>query len=643
MQAGLSLGDATWGRVTLGLLALFVTAGFFAVDANGTQSGDAWICYLPAASALLAGDFAGYWSAMSLGLSRPPLLPALLAGMQAVLRGLSLPQTAALSLAVATFATGALVHRNVRDVGPLAAATAMVLVIGNAAVVPYAFYTMPDMLFAALAVAVGGAIMRDRPALVVALFGLFVFTKGAGQSALPAIVLYLIWRTQRGLRLWPLYFGAVAAVLALGAAHGRWLDPSASVWLTPARYWHQSIFAEGAGGTLESALRLKAPEQWGRFLWRGLITGPADLAGHAVVDRGLTSWLGGSVLALSAIAGTWRAFTVAYVDRWRAGAVLATILLGLCFYAPMIAFHWETRYWLPLYAGAAVGRRFIAPLVPRRAAILLLALLLVESAANLVTLTDRFGLRATPGLTDTAAHPSAQTLATEVHQQLLADRSRLPVRVLGCAGLSMQYSTYDRQVNHAAEIQCVGRRFRLPVTWDEVDFAVLPPKVRGDPELYIAQHGTPLRTLPDKTVLYRAPKLQPRLRPLQIDVHADPAWQAVGAGLRLDPSKPHRWRAIRTATVGLRRGDVIKSAYGLHTPARIRHSIRASYLVDGVADEPTSRVERRTVTQPRPRSLLFTCGQDHCSVAFELVVSSDERGPIIVDGPSHRVGRAPAP
>lgn len=367
-----------WAAVLLPSLALAWQYARLPIVATG----DGYAAYFPVVWALQDGRGAAAFEALQYGYIRMPAYPLALYLWTAL--GASLP----LAIGTVGVLSAAAALAGVQRVagawlGARAAALGILLLVTSRGFLHAAFVSTPDLLALALLVWAFGCSLADGPgewAAAGALAGLSVLAR-INLIFLPPLVLVLCAAAHPGQRRRALLASScglllpLAAWSALSVARGElfWLPQGPSE--LQAKVFHPAILAQG--DDLRAALAAEPLALLGRSLLRLLITGPAEVAGHACGPLP-------SALALAGILWGWRR-----ADRKRACA--AGALVGLSWLAMALS-HFEARYYpVPVAAAcclagwtvsAAVDRAPLRPGLRHAGLAMLVALVLALRAGD---------------------------------------------------------------------------------------------------------------------------------------------------------------------------------------------------------------------------------------------------------------------
>ncbi len=623
-----------------GLLALLFLGLFLRFNANAVQSGDAWIVYLPGAKTLSDLDLAHFRETIAFGnAARAPMLIAAIAVIQKLTFGaLSDAQSAqlAVTLCGAIFAAVLLV-RGRREGGGLLAIAATLMVLCAPPVLPTLLYTTPDTLFGALWLGIVFSILDDRPNRVLGLYLLAMFTRGNGLTLAPGVLIYLAYRYRAGLPKAPLYFAGAIGVPMLYNAFSRWVRSGASILRTPVTEWHPGIFLEGRyEGILVNALQFKNPAQYLKITYRILIAGPLEILKHAYFEDPLTSWVAPILLLLGALTLAAKTVRALRAERKWLSPKTAVLVTAAAYYVPIIVFHWEARYLLPLYASLIFwGTLSLSKLQPSRVwEPMLLGLSVVLTIVMFVQIEARFAPRTSFGLDDEGyTLRKAQDVPQEQLKAMSEMVSHRPIHVARCGAMPLQYFNYHRYRDYTGKIECTGWHFRRPRTWNDIDFFVRFPdrdaSALSEREQHLIRFGKPIATLNDDGVLLMRNALS-RLYPDSLGARSlalrfedrPPRWRVTEDGFILDP-KPGEGAEMRSQQFNLGRSEVISSRFRVTSDGRMWRKLQVLYEVDGVL-QPGLALNRHDA-DGLPVSVAYLCEAPRCEARLVISAVADEK------------------
>jgi hypothetical protein len=508
-------------RVDFAVYSIFSLLGlvlFLAFNSKGVQCDDAWIAYLPGAVAIERLDLALLREAMNFGLVARPFLPSFAAAIaRALFRFLTHPQALHLVTVLATVATLILAYRTAHRWIGAAAIGAPLLLLTSAAFLPYALFTTPDMLFTMLLLATVLAAIDQRPVAAATAFALALLTRSNGFVLAPALLAWL-WAMKSGPKRPRIYAAAVVAgAVAFNSIYGRWVAPGRSAFNASATEWAADVFiANAEGWSFEAKMRWRDVEQYFLLAKRILWSAPRDLIANAAADRGFHSLIAAGVWLTGVIALVVRSLQAAVRDRnWSSPGVLALVAL-LSFHAPLALYHWETRYWLPLYAaGIIAGWVAVVSLARTRgvaaataAAAIVLSAAAFEGYAAARHLAQSFPLRERLSLDDSNhRYPPAEDEAHRVLSLMIERAVRRPIGMINCEALPMQRMNFVRYQHYAKDFKCLGKMFGVKATYEQVDFGALyeHPRPTTEPYMTLFDHGERVTKLGDGFVLVARP------------------------------------------------------------------------------------------------------------------------------------------
>jgi hypothetical protein len=581
--------------LSFALAALWTLARF---NSNLVQSGDALISYLPGAIAARRLDPEGFRIAMSFGVeARPPIFPLLIALVPA-------PVVEGAHLLVALFGAlaGVLAWRLLRRWLPTALAlSGSAILIFSPPILPYTVNTAPDVLFLCIACGLVWAILEQRTWLMVLMYGLAVFSRGNGYLLAPLFLVHVYdrrneWRRMLGPVL------AAACVFGLRGAYQSWVKPNAlGVGEVGAHFWHASIFPPGAtGATFGERFQLWSIEQWWLVFVRTFAGAPTDLAKHFFSDQGVTHYAGGLLFIIAALA------FVAFGSRRYLGA-------GFLFYGPLAVFHWETRYFIPIYAGLFLGgfvllaRRFFTH---RLAVLVISAVALGEALVSLHGLDRQDWRRNRLGFDDSGSvlHP-VDIDAREVLAAVMAQSERRPVRLYGCLYLPMMLFNHVRFDRYYDQIECADENHQNPRAWTDLDAAFMDEQRAFTSSLvaHLVDTGTVALTYAGRYRLYR--NLHPGYDLTR------PGYTPLSLLVQKQGSNHAGWTWVVHAPYRAREGELVVTRFFAESDGPV-HNLRFGYFDGAEIYEPGVLKFINTPVHPGERTVPHLCTKPTCEVAF---------------------------
>lgn len=496
------LGWLAWLAGTISIAAWL----FLHFNANGAQSGDSWIAYLPGGIAVERLDLDLLRETLAFGSGRPVLPPALVALVHVLVPGLTWPQASSLlsNLSVVGIAWGGWTLLRTR-LGPAWTAAIVLIFLASPAVHPLLIYTTPDMVFGCLCAFVAVGIVRRRAWLVCLAFALAALCRSNAVSLTPALVAFFLLRRDAGIRPRVGYAALCIAISISVRTVVGWGTARSGLLTSAQTQWHPQIFLPDAvGWTLGARLRLFDPVQYFLLAKRIFIAAPLDLLQEFGGTAAWPAFFFGVIFVVAVLGCTHliaRTLGARHLRPELVGLAGGAILL----YAPMALFHWETRYMLAVYACIIfAGLGEVAALLPRRVGLgacgLAVSLLLPWTNYQL---EQRFPTRSELGLDDSGyEHSLAQVRAPGILSAIAAEFPEQTALIQGCEAMPLPYLNFVRTRDFSQQLRCVGWRFHRDVPASQVDvwIYVEGTEYRTVPERDLMGHAVPIVTVDGHTV-----------------------------------------------------------------------------------------------------------------------------------------------
>lgn len=589
-----------------------------AIDPNSVQSAKAWFFELPAAALFSRFGFSEFPAFF--GEERPSdgvLLPALVAITKKVL-SVDFPRAAQILMASSSALIVCASYRFFARQGNLIFSWILAVALFlSPFFLSTSLQTGSDLLFCAALMIAASFVMSDRPRALVWIFPLAILSKPTAVFLLPAALVLVRARL----------YALLLVVLSSAALYSNLL-----------------VYENLGLGRFEGAQ-----------LWR---SAPIEFFRHAYAVGSMRGVLSAFVVGLGLV-------TLLVAAKKGSRFLLVTLVLttlGLIAQFALRPFELDAA--IPLYVfcfllgGFTLLRTLSSPALQKWRKWMAQFLIVATSSALLLN------LRAFAETKPVPEYERAQVEAKKLLEKMERAVSYNPsqnrtIKILGCENQNFRITNFWRAQKPAGVFECVGWRFGKPISWHQVDFAIVENDASTDDALE-------QRIRKSSVVVWRLLEDTLVIQNLVYGVYADPVspfvldiestkherlklgesadsnlWALSEKTWVFEPKSPEPGLTkAQTGTVSIQRGDILVSSFVIAPGAELKEGLTFSHREVGRDPETSSLTVKKMLSEFSARSAAHQCNKEECLIRFEIEVPKNESAPIRIRDLDHYVVRS---